>query len=69
MHVVPAADRVRVEVVDGSPGGLVRVLTPDPSNPRGRGLRMVALLAAEWGVTENEGGKTVWFELATNPRA
>jgi anti-sigma regulatory factor (Ser/Thr protein kinase) len=67
MHVIPAAERLRVEVVDGHPGGHVRAQTPDPSNPRGRGLHMVDLLADDWGVTENEGGKTVWFELATKP--
>lgn len=29
----------------------------------GRGLHLVALLAARWGVTDQLLGKTVWFEL------
>ncbi len=66
MHVTPGAARLRVEVVDGSPGGLVRVQDSDPTSSRGRGLRLVDLLAREWGVLESEAGKTVWFELATD---
>jgi hypothetical protein len=30
----------------------------------GRGMHIVALLAARWGVTDEPLGKTVWFELS-----
>ena len=69
MHITPATERLRVEVVDGSRGGRVRPQTPDPSNPHGRGLHLVHLLADECGVIESEAGKTVWFELATGRRS
>ena len=57
--------RVRVEVVDGVPGEPTP-LRPPPTALHGRGLLLVASLADEWGVeeTDNEVGKTIWFELA-----
>ncbi|MGW1259275.1 ATP-binding protein [Streptomyces sp. NPDC002513] len=62
-----AAGVVRVEVSDTHPGrpkppGSV----PDPADADGgRGLLLVAALAARWGVDEREGpGKTVWAECA-----
>lgn len=57
-------------------GGLLRVAVSDdnsrhpelrPADDRaldGRGMGIVALLAARWGVTDHALGKTVWFELA-----
>ena len=56
--------------------GLLRVEVSDdnsrhpevrPTDDRaldGRGMHIVALLAASWGVTDEPLGKTVWFELA-----
>lgn len=58
--------RVRIAVGDGS------TLRPVPRAPRddeesGRGMRLVAALASEWGVIdrplESGPGKQVWFEL------
>ncbi|MFE4669915.1 SpoIIE family protein phosphatase [Streptomyces sp. NPDC056716] len=37
--------------------------TPDDTPEYGRGLRMVAALSLEWGVTYRRGGKTVWARL------
>jgi anti-sigma regulatory factor (Ser/Thr protein kinase) len=53
---------MRIEVTD-SGGGMPRPLSPLPTDPSGRGLRIVEALADQWGVTRERGGKTVWFEL------
>jgi anti-sigma regulatory factor (Ser/Thr protein kinase) len=55
-------DRVRLAVSDASPA---RPVVRDPSllATSGRGLRIVAALAADWGVLPDAGGKTVWAEL------
>lgn len=37
-----------------------RVQPPDLNAQRDRGLQLVESLAAQWGVTERPGGKTVW---------
>ncbi|WP_084486480.1 ATP-binding protein [Nocardia sienata] len=57
---VHGRDWFGVEVRDGS---LVpaRIRTPDQVG--GRGLRLVAQLAARWGMDFEDGGKTVWAEL------
>ncbi|MFJ2769102.1 ATP-binding protein [Streptomyces sp. NPDC087300] len=60
------ADTLRVEVSD------TRVERRPPQDPEppvpdgesGRGLVIVAALAAEWGVTGRPVGKTVWAELS-----
>ena len=51
-----------VEVTD-SGGGMPTVRRPEPSEPSGRGLRIVQELADSFGVRELRGtpGKTVWF--------
>jgi anti-sigma regulatory factor (Ser/Thr protein kinase) len=54
--------RIRVAVSDLS------VLSPVPrayvpSQPTGRGLMIVESLADDWGVTPEEKGKSVWFEI------
>lgn len=68
-------DSLRVEVIDNDadvtdvqPGPDVADLQPDadPLGPEnGRGLLIVAGLAAAWGVQERPQGKTVWFTLPT----
>jgi anti-sigma regulatory factor (Ser/Thr protein kinase) len=35
----------------------------DPLAPAGRGLRLVDMLAADWGVEVTAGGKTIWADL------
>jgi anti-sigma regulatory factor (Ser/Thr protein kinase) len=54
--------RVRVEVIDSNP------VTAAPKNSgsdavTGRGLVIVAVLAADWGVRHLEDTKVVWFEV------
>jgi anti-sigma regulatory factor (Ser/Thr protein kinase) len=58
-------DTVRVEVTD-SGTGQPHVLSPAPTEPSGRGLRIVENLSDTWGVRSHATGKTVWF---TVPRA
>jgi PAS domain S-box-containing protein len=55
---------VRVEVRDESP------VTPgvrhyDDEATTGRGLGMVEMLAASWGIDATTEGKTIWFEIGT----
>ena len=54
---------LRVTVTDGGAGRPV-VRDPAPDEPGGRGLQLVEMLAAAWGVQEQAVGKSVWFELA-----
>ena len=37
------------------------------SSEGGRGLALINSLAKRWGVTPNERGKTVWFEVVVEP--
>jgi len=56
---------LRVAVTDDSPALLPAVdRQPQATAEGGRGLLIVSLLAARWGVVPTTGGgKTVWFEL------
>jgi serine/threonine-protein kinase RsbW len=58
-------DHVRVAVTDHGPGEPV-VRSPRPTEPTGRGLRIVRALADTWGIarTGRDGHKTVWFTVA-----
>jgi anti-sigma regulatory factor (Ser/Thr protein kinase) len=53
--------RLRVEVGDGS--AIVPSLAEAAGAGGGYGLRILANLAAEWGVASRDDGKTVWFVL------
>ena len=54
---------LRVAVFDASSSRpRLRHYTPDAVT--GRGLLLVDRIADRWGVTEADGGKEVWFELA-----
>ncbi|MEU3554766.1 ATP-binding protein [Streptomyces fragilis] len=62
VHDAPAG-RVRVELSDTCPR-LPREDRGGPLDEAGRGLRLVAALAREWGVAPRPGpGKTVWAEV------
>jgi GAF domain-containing protein/anti-sigma regulatory factor (Ser/Thr protein kinase) len=63
LTVAVGPDRVRVEVAD-SDGTLPQPRQADEEAIGGRGLAMVALLAARWGADRTDRGKAVWFELA-----
>ncbi|MFC8124946.1 SpoIIE family protein phosphatase [Streptomyces sp. NPDC057302] len=43
---------------------LPTLLNAGPGDEFGRGLRVVSVLAKEWGTSRTASGKTVWFELA-----
>ncbi|GHI51506.1 ATP-binding protein [Streptomyces rubradiris] len=69
-----AAGVVRVEVSDTHPGRPEPPGAAAPSRPLdaegGRGLLLVAAVAARWGVGERLGpGKTVWAEYEVPPAA
>jgi hypothetical protein len=60
---------VRVEVRDTA-SGQPAMRSPGPEDTSGRGLRIVDMLAARWGVRYASGeGKTVWFTLTEPARA
>jgi serine/threonine-protein kinase RsbW len=60
---VRAGKEIRVEVTDVG-AGQPRVLSPRPTDPSGRGLRIVEGLSEQWGVASRDSGKMVWFTLA-----
>lgn len=61
--VVDEPHDVLIEVSDDTPD-LPRVGPPRPDAEYGRGLRIVAALAGEWGVRRQPGdGKAVWLRL------
>lgn len=55
-------EEVRVEVTDSGPGEPT-VCSPSPTDPTGRGLRIVDRLSENWGVetSSEHPGKMVWF--------
>ncbi|HEV7203802.1 MAG TPA: ATP-binding protein [Jatrophihabitans sp.] len=55
---------IRLEVADDG-AGLPRLQSPGPTDPHGRGLRIVNQLATDWGSEEATGtdGKFTWFQL------
>ena len=56
------ADRIRVDVADGSPVvPSIKDYAADAAT--GRGLTLFNTLASDWGVQPVMGGKIVWFEL------
>lgn len=59
-------DSYHVEVRDDG-GGRPAMRSPAPEDVSGRGLRIVDLLAARWGVRyDADAGKTVWFTLTSS---
>lgn len=62
-------DSYHVEVRDEG-GGRPAMRSPSPEDVSGRGLRIVDLLAARWGVRyDADAGKTVWFTLTAREPA
>ncbi|MET9885570.1 ATP-binding protein [Streptomyces sp. NPDC006430] len=61
------AERLRIEVTDGSPVAPVVRFPSTPARPGGRGLLIVEQLAREWGSEPSDGGKCVWVEVDAAP--
>jgi anti-sigma regulatory factor (Ser/Thr protein kinase) len=61
--IIQSADVIRVEATDVG-GGEPTKRSPGPTDPSGRGLQIVDMLSAEWGVEQRAPvGKTVWFTV------
>ena len=54
---------IRVAATDHA-GGTPTMRSPKPTEPSGRGLKIIDMLSAGWGVDAQAGlGKTVWFTI------
>jgi anti-sigma regulatory factor (Ser/Thr protein kinase) len=63
LTIVQAGGEIRIEVTDRA-GGTPTMRSPGPDDPTGRGLQIVNLLSAAWGVEQLDArGKTVWFTI------
>jgi anti-sigma regulatory factor (Ser/Thr protein kinase) len=61
--ILGSSREIRVEVTD-SGTGTPTMRSPGPDDPSGRGLQIVDMLSANWGVNpERPSGKTVWFTV------
>lgn len=61
--VIRTSSEIRIEATDRS-AGEPELRSPAPTDPDGRGLQIINMLAAAWGVQRREdGGKTVWFSV------
>jgi anti-sigma regulatory factor (Ser/Thr protein kinase) len=69
LTIVQTAGEIRVEATDAGRGAPT-MRNPGPSDPNGRGLQIVDMLASSWGVERlPDGGKTVWLALVTRTPA
>jgi anti-sigma regulatory factor (Ser/Thr protein kinase) len=59
---------IRVEVRDTGRGEPM-LRFPGPTEPSGRGLRIVNALSRAWGTADSPDGKTVWFTLPSKAKA
>ena len=58
-----AGGDIRVEATDRA-GGTPEMRSPKPTDPSGRGLKIVDMLSSDWGVAHRaKTGKTVWFTV------
>ena len=68
VRVIVLDDEVRISVSDQSTARPF-VQRPQPTDPSGRGMSLVAALSTAWGVEQRgPGGKTVWFSLSPDER-
>ena len=63
LTITRAGGDIRVEATDGD-GGKPEMRSPKPTDPSGRGLKIIDMLSADWGVDQRAAaGKTVWFTV------
>ena len=58
-----ASESIEVAVTDGS-ADYPALVDDDDDRESGRGIRLVDMLADDWGVYPTDHGKTVWFALS-----
>ena len=64
LTIIRTGQDIRVEASDHA-GGTPTMGSPAPTDPSGRGLKIIDMLAARWGVRrDTPEGKTVWFTIA-----
>lgn len=63
LHVTALPHRVRIAVIDGNPAALPVVTVDRGLQTGGRGLALVATIAADWGYEIRDASKEVWAEL------
>ena len=59
---------VEISVTDGGSPTQPRVAEPESTDTRGRGLSIVATLAARWGVEQHDASTTVWAVVPLTDR-
>ena len=65
LEVVATSEQIRISLADGS--SIVPVVAElDTAATAGRGMQLVAALAADWGADLHQGGKRVWVTLAAS---
>ena len=63
LTIIRSGGNIRVEATDHA-GGTPTMRSPEPTDPSGRGLKIIDMLSAGWGVQSESGvGKTVWFTI------
>ncbi len=63
LTITRKAGDIRIEATDGA-GGTPEMRSPKPTDPSGRGLKIIDMLSTDWGVDHHaSSGKTVWFTL------
>jgi anti-sigma regulatory factor (Ser/Thr protein kinase) len=64
LTIIRTGHDIRVEATDHA-GGTPTMRSPKPTDPSGRGLKIIDMLSAGWGVDADVAvGKTVWFTIA-----
>lgn len=67
LTIIQSGREIRVEATDYDDVGKPTMRSPEPTEPSGRGLRIVDVLAAAWGVEHRSAhGKTVWFTVVAS---
>jgi anti-sigma regulatory factor (Ser/Thr protein kinase) len=64
LTIIRSGANIRVEATDHA-GGMPTMRSPEPTEPSGRGLKIIDMLSAGWGVqADSDVGKTVWFTIS-----